>query len=214
MDSNYRFAYEKALADLRAEDPEKVCRNALAGFRPGVYTLPFLGRPLRVDLEQGLVLEGDSGRVLPPGTAMLVLHHLAWARDVEVEGRWITLKEVPEGGSLFFPAFKREVQDALVATYQHDLPAFEAAAARLGGSPLALGQVGARFQMFPKVPLGIVLWQGDEEMPGTANFYFDRTIHHFAPLETLIGFGYYLAHQLVRAPEVPEPARRVDPFWE
>ena len=167
---------------------------------------------MRVDLPSRQVLDEVAGSPLPLGTGMLVLHHLAWARDVEPEGNWISLKEVPEGGDLFFPAFKKEVLDALVEAFQYDLSAFRTAALRLGARPLSMGQAGACFQMFPKVPLAVALWGADEELPGSATFLFDRTIHHFAPLETLIGFGYYLAHVLVRAPEVKVPTRRVDPL--
>lgn len=213
MESSYRFAFDKALADLKGQDPERVCRNALALRTPEGYEVPFLGEAVRVYLEAGQVLDG-AGAPLSVGTAMLVLHHLAWARDVEPEGTWITLKQVPEGGDLFFPAFKKEVMDALVGTYQRDLPAFLSAAKSLGATPLAMGEAGMRFQMFPKVPLAVVLWGADEELPGSANFLFDRTIHHFAPLETLIGFGYYLAQKLVRHPGAPCPTRRLDPFWE
>jgi len=208
--SAYQPAYEKALRDLEAQDPLRVCRNTQARRIPGGYALPFLDRSVRVDLEAGRVWAED-GSPLSHGSAMLVMHHLAWARDVDPEGSWISLQELPEGGSLFFPAFRLQVLDPLTRAFQDDLPAFNQASRALGGSPLSLGQAGARFQLFPKVPLAVALWGADEELPGSSSLLFDRRVHHFAPLETLIGFGYYLAHRLLRQAALPVGDAS---FWE
>lgn len=58
------------------------------------------------------------------------------------------------------------------------------------------------------------MWQADEEFDGSANFLFAKTIEYFSPLETIIGFGYYLAHKLVRSPFAPHFLRGHDPFWD
>ncbi|MDF2569884.1 MAG: hypothetical protein K0R55_1488 [Sporomusa sp.] len=216
MASSYQFAFDKAMTDLKEKDPVVVCHNAGAEYSTisGKYAVPFFKRPFIADMNSGEVYDKESGTRAALGTGMLILHYLAFAQAVEPSGRWITLKEVPNGGMVFYPAFKKEVLDALVATFQYDLAAFDRAAAALSGEKLKMGHSAAVFQAFPKVPLAVLLWEGDEEFGGSANFLFDSTVEYFSPVETIIGFGYYLGHKLVRSPFAPTSSKRQDPFWD
>ena len=79
-----------------------------------------------------------------------------------------------------------------------------------------MGHSAARFQALPRVPLAVMLWAGDEEVAGSANFLFDSTVEHFSPVETIIGFGYFLAHKLIRCAghEQKKSQKGSDPFWD
>jgi hypothetical protein len=145
---------------------------------------------------------------------MLILHYLTFAQNIEPCGKWITLKEVPNGGMLFYPAFKKAVLDALVNTFQNNITAFDRAAAPLNGTKLKMGDSAAVFSALPKIPLAVVIWQADDEFGGSANFLFDSTIEYFSPIETIIGFGYYLGHKLVNSPFALNSCRRHDLVWD
>jgi hypothetical protein len=214
--SNYRIAFNKAMADLQGKNPVTVCANAGAEYYaiPGQYCVPFFERPFIVDLNNEEIYDLSTGIRCALGTGILILHYLTYAQDITPSGQWITLKEVPNGGAIFYPAFKKEVLDALVSTFQYDLAAFDCAAAALNGKKLRMGDSAQVFAAFPKVPLAVLMWQADEEFGGSANFLFDSTIECFSPIETIIGFGYYLGHKLVRSPFAPNSGRRQDPFWD
>ncbi|MGI6066861.1 MAG: DUF3786 domain-containing protein [Bacillota bacterium] len=214
--SNYQIAFDKAIADLQMMDPIKVCTNAVAEYSAtlGQYTVPFFDRPFIADIKKGEVFDRSTGRRCAPGTGVLILHYLTYAPNIEPSGQWITLKEVPNGGMIFYPAFEKELLDALVNTFQNDIAAFDRAAASLNGKKLNMGDSAAVFAAFPKIPLAVLIWQADEEFAGSANFLFDSTIGYFAPVETIIGFGYYLGHKLICSPFAPESDRRNDPFWD
>lgn len=81
------------------------------------------------------------------------------------------MKEIPHGGSFFYPTFQKHVLDVLVKAFQHDLGAFEQAAALLNGKPISMGDRAAAFAALPKIPLAVVLWQSDEEFGGSASFF-------------------------------------------
>lgn len=216
MGSGYQFAFDKAVADLQAKDPSTVCANAVVEYSAisSQYCVPFFDRPFTINIKTGKVFDQSTGIHCSLGTGMLILHYLTYAQNIEPSGQWITLKEVPNGGANFYPAFKKEVLDALVNTFQNDLIAFDRAAASLNGKKLGMGDSAAVFTAFPKIPLAVLMWMADEEFGGSANFLFDSTIEHFSPVETIIGFGYYLAHKLVRSPFAPNSCRRFDPFWD
>ena len=216
MSSNYQIAFNKAMADLQAKNPVTVCANAVAEYSAisGQYCVPFFESPFIVDVRNGEVYNRSTGIRCALGTGILIMHYLIYAQDITPSGQWITLKEVPNGGAIFYPAFKKEVLDALVNTYQYDLAAFDRAAAALNGKKLRMGDSAQVFAAFPKIPLAVVMWQADEEFGGSANFLFDSTIEYFSPMETIIGFGYYLGHKLVRSAFAPNSGRRHDPFWD
>lgn len=212
----YEAAFHKALADIKAKNPERVCAHANVEYSAHLnqYRVPFFSRPYIVDAEKGEIFNQESGSHCAIGTGLLILHYLIYAQDVELSGQWITLKEVPEGGALFFPAFQKQVLAPLVNAFQYDLEAFERAAALLNGKQIKMGDRGAVFAALPKIPLAVLMWQGDEEFSGSASILYDPTIVYFAPMETLISYGYYLSHKLINSSMMPSTCRRKDPIWD
>jgi len=58
---------------------------------------------------------------------------------------------------------------------------FLRAGARLGGVELLFGDKAFALTVFPKVPLGYILWRQDSEFPAGVNVLFDATIqNHFS----------------------------------
>lgn len=216
MGSGYQLAFDKAMADLQAKDPMIVASHASAEYSAisGQYRVLFFNKPFIIDTKVKDVFDECTGSRCALGTGMLILHYLAFARNVHPSGNWITLKEVPNGGMIFYPAFKKAVLDALVNTFQHDIAAFDRAAASLGGKQLRMGDSAAVFAAFPKIPLAVLMWPADEELGGSANFLYDSTIEHFMPMETIIALGYYLGHKLIHSPLSSDSRRQHDAMWE
>jgi len=212
----YEIAFDKAVTDIRVKDPITVCAHANVEYSAALrqYCVPFFGRPHIVDVERGEIFDQATGNRCSIGTGLLILHYLIYAQNVDPSGKWVTLKEVPNGGALFYPAFKNQVLDVLVNAFQYDLDAFERAAALLNGKKAKMGDRAAVFSALPKVPLAVLMWQADEEIGGSANILFDKTIEYFSPIETIISFGYYLSYKLVNSPFVPSTRRRKEPVWD
>lgn len=216
MSSGYQLAFDKARADLQVKDPAAVCTNAAVDYSTvsSQYSVPFFERSFIVNLKKGEIFDQLTNIHCPLGSAILILHYLIYAQNIEPSGKWITLKEVPNGGVSFYPTFKKDVLDPLVNTFENDIAAFDRAAASLNGKKQKMGDSGAVFKAFPKIPLAVFMWQADEEFGGAANFLFDSTIEHFSPIETIIYFGYYLSHKLVHSPFAPNSCGQLDPFWD
>lgn len=195
--SNYQIAFDYALADLRNCNPEIVVRNSLAQYQAEnrEYIVPFFKRPHVVSVETGEIYEQDTGHRSPLGVGTMIMHYLTFAQDITPSGRLISLKEVP-GGAIFFPNFQKVVIRTLAQTFGQNLEEFLQCAAKMGGEKIPMGHIAAKFEAFPKVPLIITLWSGDEEVPDSANFLFDSTVEYFSPTETIIEYGYFLTHKL------------------
>ncbi len=214
--SNYRIAFDVAMKGVRGTEPERIARNAGVEYRAceQQYIIPFFQQTHIVDCKKGEVVEQDTGRKSALGTGVVILNYLRTAADWPVDNRLISLKEVPNGGMIFYPAFKNQVIDSLIADFQYDVAALEPAAIRLGGQMVKMGHAAARFQALPKIALAVVLWGGDDEMAGSANVLFDRSVGDFLPVEDIIGLGYCCAHKLIKYHGLAQGRDVFDSFWD
>ena len=53
--------------------------------------------------------------------------------------------------------------------------------------------------LFPKVPVTVMVWRGDEEIPATCTILFDRGIGDIFPAEDVAVAGSFLVEKLIKA---------------
>ena len=82
--------------------------------------------------------------------------------------------------------------------YQHYVDAFEknpegfcAACENLGGTPVAKGDAGYIFEVFPDFPLTLILWTGEEDIPAAMQYLWDKNTPDFIRYETMF---YIIGH--------------------
>lgn len=201
MESNYRIAYDKGWQDLKLKDPAEIAKNMQIEYIPGKNQLivPLLNENYIVDLTKDTLVSASNGEIPEIDAAILILHYLSFFQiSAEVADKWVSLKEIPNGGMLFYPAFHKQVICNLIKAYGHQTGSFLECAASLGGQPVMFGDVAARFSVFPNTPLCVALWEGDDELPANATMLYDPSIQHFLHIESIIGLGYYLARRLIK----------------
>lgn len=200
MKSNYRVAYNKGWQDVKQKEPADIARNMLVQYSPTEqqFIVPFLNENYIVDLAKETIVRESDGEAPAIDAAILVLHYLSFFQSTaEVVGKWVSLKEIPNGGMLFYPAFHKEAICGLIKAFGHQTGAFLECAAILGGQPVKYGDVSASFPVFPKIPLRVTLWEGDEEIPANATILFDPSVEYFLHIESIIALGGYLAKRLI-----------------
>ncbi len=201
MKNNYRVAYDKGWQDLRLKEPADIARNMQVEYAVDKqqFIVPFLNENYIVDLAKETLVRESDGEAPAIDAAILVLHYLSFFQSpAEVTGKWVSLKEIPNGGMLFYPAFHKEVICGLSRAYGQQTGIFPECAAKLGGQPVTFGDVAARFSVFPKTPMCVALWEGDEEVAANATVLYDPSIEYFLHIESIIGLGYYLARRLIK----------------
>jgi hypothetical protein len=65
-----------------------------------------------------------------------------------------------------------------------------------GGKPLELADEGLLFRLFPRLPLAIIHWRGDEEFPPYSKILFDISASNFMPTHGLAALAEFLVHRL------------------
>ncbi|WP_425060206.1 hypothetical protein SCACP_08780 [Sporomusa carbonis] len=214
METNYRIAYNKGWDDLKQKAPEDIASTMDVTYLSDnrQFIVPFLNENYIVDCNKQSIHKEADGTVPGIGASILILHYLTFFQTrAEPVNKWVSLKEIPNGGMLFYPAFHKESITGLIKTFGHQPAHLLECAQRIGGRPARFGDASAVFTVFPKIPLCVVIWEGDEEIAANATVLFDPSVEHFLHIESIIGLGGYIANKLIKlaAPEV----RRGHDIW-
>ncbi len=200
--ASYRECLRKARLDWQQADPRQAAARTDAGFTSapdgaGQVTLPFFGKTYRVSHPAGPLVEADSGREASPTAQMLLLHHLLTADGAQATGEWVSFHELPDG-RVYQAAFAGRSLAPLSAAFGMDATGFAAAAGKIGGLPMRLGDSSFWFRVFPRLAVAAVLWLGEEDLPGSVNILFDAAAGRLLPTEDLAGVGGMLSGMLLR----------------
>jgi len=154
--------------------------------------------------EKELVIRHPEGTMVYPreGTApslpeqILVLHYLQGESASPVTGKTIAFREIPSG-EFYYEPFLRRAQVPLVKTFGQASGKFMELAQRAGGQRSSLGEAAVTFWPFPKIPITLILWPGDEEFPPDGNILFDSSIGDFLAGEDIALLAGMVVYRLM-----------------
>jgi len=197
---DYQAALNIAQEALREKNPGKICRNADARWnsseKGGKMTLPFLNREVEITYPRGEVVY-EGGEESPSlQEQILILHYLLQVRDTFLMGKLITFREIPSG-EFYYEAFLKRAQIPLLNSFGQRPERLLVAGQKLGGKKANLGDVSMTFRPFPKIPLTLVLWRGDEEFPPNGSILFDSTIGLFLSGEDIAFLSGTVVYKLL-----------------
>nr|WP_288186192.1 DUF3786 domain-containing protein [uncultured Sporomusa sp.] len=199
--TNYRVALDKGWEDLKRKDPAEVADVMQVTYLSDSqqFIVPFFNEKFIVDCSRQTIYNAADGSVPGISARILILHYLTFFTSrQEPVCKWVSLKEIPGGGMLFYPAFYKDSIRGLIKAFGRQSALLLDCAKQIGGQPAGFGTVSAVFQVFPKIPLCVLIWEGDEEVPANATVLFDPSIEHFLHIESVIGVGSYLANKLIK----------------
>lgn len=173
---DYRQARRIAVATLAAQDLDAIIHRSGFEGEPGKRVrVPFLNRVYRIDSADFQFTDiADAADEVPIQEQVLILHYLMSESHRKPSGNWIAYREIP-GAGFYYSAFVKRAIEPLKKIFGHNTDALKKAARSLNGTPADTGDAGFDFTVFPKVPLRLILWQGDDEFPPDAGILFDDT---------------------------------------
>lgn len=192
-----RLALQEALRRLSEANPQALASRSGAEYVEGSLYLDFFNRRFQVLFPQGEIREVGQSKVLPLWLQVTTLHYLLTADGSQVADRWIAFRDLP-GGHALLGYFEMNTLAPLTEALGRDPEGFRQAGRALGGYPMGLGDVSFRFLAFPRLPVGCILWTGDEETPPAVNIVFDAVAPHYLHTEDLAALAEYLSQTLRR----------------
>jgi hypothetical protein len=196
----YMEAYRIACECLKKKNPEEVAINTGAIFDRINYNLilKYFNSEYTISCSSGEVTCSDPNEQITSTVKVLVLHYLINADKKPLSGNFISFKEIPGGGSIYFQTFQKRAIIPLIKTFSKDYNRLYSANEKLDGAKEILGHASVTLRIFPYVPVTYVIWQGDEEVPDSGTILFDESITSYLPVEDIVLAASYGTYALMK----------------
>jgi len=150
------------------------------------FTLTLLGRAFAISHPDYAIRALDGGALPPLPTQTFLLRYLLESRDVAWRGEWKTFREMP-WGEMYITPYTGRVLTRAAFTLGTRIAKFRAAAEKMGAEPVPHGDAGFRFTLVGGYEMQILVWEGDEEFPPSAQvLYSDNFAEGFAAEDRVV----------------------------
>lgn len=150
------------------------------------FYVNLLGREYAISHPDYAIRAFDGG-VLPPLLVQtFLLRYLLESKAVAWTGQWKTFREMP-WGEMYTKPYTGRVLTRAAFTFGTRLTAFQAACEKMGAVPLRHGDAGYQFDFIGGYAMQIIVWEGDEEFPPSAQvIYSDNFESGFAAEDRVV----------------------------
>jgi len=198
----YKLAYKLACEQLAKVDGiEQQCLKSGARYlvidSQQVIIIEYLNQSYQITLPDIEISLMDSEEEVPIRDKILILHYLTSAKGTPTSNKSIAYKELPEGSN-YFPTFYKRAIKPLIDHFGKQPYLLVDAAGKLGGYKVDYGDVAVTINAFSRVPITLVLWQGDEEFPPGGSILFDATVSDYISTEDINVLCEIIAWKLVK----------------
>lgn len=179
------FAHYEAL--FRSLDPrEALARVGDVSWDGQEFRLKLLGRAFAISHPEYAIRALDNGSVPPLPTQTFLLRYLLESRQAPWQGGWKTFREMP-WGEMYIKPYTGRVLTRAAFTFGTRIDAFRAACEKMGAAPVPHGDAGYQFELIGDYRMQILVWEGDEEFPPSAQvLYSDNFAEGFAAEDRVV----------------------------
>lgn len=200
MESNYKVAYYNEWKTLQKRNLKKVSeiRNVIYDSEKNEFIIKVFNKDYVLNCNEETIMRCDDNYVPSAETGVMILNYLSFTEfDMDKTDKWISIKEIPNGGMMFYPAFYKSSILSLIETFGYDSSKLKKCAQNLGGTEVKMGDAAFEFEVFPKVFCRIVIWEGDDEIKPSGTILFDSSIQYMMHVESIIGLGGYIINKII-----------------
>jgi hypothetical protein len=192
----YRLACEQ-LASI--DDIEQQCRKSGAEYIPTrkAIIIEYLNQSYQISFPNGEVSFTAGEEVVAIRDKILILHYFTQAKGTPLSNKTITYKELHDGINYFSTFAKRTIKP-LVMFFGKEPEQLLKTAEFLGGHKADYGDTAVTIKAFSRVPVTIVVWQGDEEFAPEGSILFDSTISDYLTNDDIHTLCENITWKLVR----------------
>ena len=128
----------------------------------------------------------DGGPIPPLPTQTFLLRYLLESKNVAWGGTWKTFREMP-WGEMYSKPYTGRVLTRAAFTFGTRVAAFRAACEKMGARKLTHGDAGYEFGLIGGYRMQILVWEGDDEFPPSAQvLYSDNFADGFAAEDRVV----------------------------
>ncbi len=171
--------------------PEKVCKGAGVDYdsETGLYGLKSFGWQIHISPNDKRVFCNEPGseillNELEEHYVLSLLWYLAEAKDIPLSGKLMRPDNL-KGGYLFSQGTHILPLDRISAKYEKNIEGFLSRGNSFGSEVSGYGDASIQLSPFPRIPVTLILWEGDDEFPSRADLLFDSTSEFQMPIDIL-----------------------------
>ncbi len=162
-----RMPYEHYTALLAQMDPIEISARCGLDWDGQWLSVPLMGQTLRVRLPDF----GFDGPEPPVPTQILLLRYLTCGRLEPAAGKFLAYRDMP-WGEVYFRQFQGRCLTRCAWMFSGKLAHVPYLCQALKGTPLPKCDAGFAFNFLPGLDIQLLLWDGDEEFPPSAQILF------------------------------------------
>jgi hypothetical protein len=196
-------SYDLLIQKIKRVDPITIAETADASYvGEGVprVMIQFLHSWFVLDLLPYRVRAEHAQLDTLPLKVLVLLHLLAAAENegtaVRLMGQWIDCRSL-QHGAVLGSHLAKSTTDTLEGFFALKKSEQVSRVLKWGGKPLDdLGDYGYLFKFFPRLPVALIHWRGDDEFPGNSKILYDVSASNYMPTHGLTTLTDFLVHRL------------------
>jgi hypothetical protein len=194
------MANESLWQQLLELDGQKTAQRAKCRYLPNPerYIIPLLNSEYIVNLPEKKVLSAKRSSEAGFTEELCILTYLINSQDLPVADKLRTAQELPEG-QFFFRGPHKLPAEKLEEVFGQCPERLYEVTDEFGAKRCEFGDASIELYVLPRIPLTIVIWQGDEEFGARASILFDETAAAQLPLDALWAAANLAIKALVKA---------------
>ena len=175
--------YENLFRDL---DPAEAAMRTGTKWDGKEFYVNLLGREYAISHPEYAIRVLDGGKLPPLPTQTFLLRYLLEGKAVSNKGTWLTFREMP-WGELYIKPYTGRVLTRAAFTFGTRIAAFRAACEKMGAMAVNHGDAGFQFDFIGGYRIQILVWEGDDEFPPSAQvLYTDNFAEGFAAEDRVV----------------------------
>ncbi len=188
--------------ELAGADSRDVCRRAPCRYDDATksYTLSVWGDEFTVCPFDNKIMQcGDKPAEIDNLLGLFIVYCLLKCKDLKVSNEWISEKDLP-GGVTFFRGPHAIPTGLISSKYNRDLGGFGERCRQLHGIPLEMADGAYFFSITPRIPVAVLLWDGDEDFSAESKVLFDRSITEHLTLDIVFSLADIVCRRVAGIP--------------
>ena len=175
--------YEEQFRNL---DPAEAAVRTGAAWDGKEFTVKLLGREFAIAHPDYAIRALDEGALPPLPVQTFLLRYLLESKRVSWAGEWKTFREMP-WGEMYITPYTGRVLTRAAFTFGFRTAAMKAACEKMGAEAVKHGDAGYRFDLIGGYQMQILIWEGDDEFPPSAQvLYSDNFAEGFAAEDRVV----------------------------
>lgn len=186
---------------------DQLCDSVLHATGP--FHLTAFNEQMRLDPGNQRVEVWQEGgwKTAPQLPSLVALVYLAQGRSSALTGRWVSPLEL-DCASFFKGRYELPFARVL-AQFGNDPEQFLVRCRHLGATPVNdRGDVAVRLWLLPQIPIKLILWSRDDELPAALTLLFDASIEQFLPADGIWAMVQVLSDRLLADKPDEQPRNR------